>query len=119
MTNFRKKGTLDIPHTTRAEITKANNAIQGICKQAGTGGKEPDMKKGCLTSRAAFDIKIYVDQSFSFAQMNSRFKRAILVIETFFGHSASQAPVLVQLPKPNSSIRATIAFARREASIRP
>ena len=35
------------------------------------------------------------------------------------GHSAWQAPVLVQLPKPSSSILATIAFARRAPSTRP
>ena len=40
-------------------------------------------------------------------------------IEIFLGHSASQAPVLVQFPKPSSSILATIAFARRVASTRP
>jgi hypothetical protein len=35
---------------------------------------------------------------------NSLFRRAIWVMEIFLGHSASQAPVLVQLPNPNSSI---------------
>ena len=40
-------------------------------------------------------------------------------IEMLFGHSDSQAPVLVQLPNPSSSILATIAFARRAASIFP
>ncbi len=43
----------------------------------------------------------------------------MLARETDFGHSAAQAPVLVQLPKPNSSIFATIAFARRAASTLP
>lgn len=33
-----------------------------------------------------------------------------------FGHSASQAYVLVQLPKPSSSILATMFFARSAAS---
>ena len=37
----------------------------------------------------------------------------------FFGHSAAHAPVLVQLPKPSSSILATIAFTRRFASVLP
>ncbi len=43
----------------------------------------------------------------------------MLEIEIFFGHSASQAPVLVQLPKPSSSIFATIAFTRLAASTFP
>lgn len=34
----------------------------------------------------------------------SRFKRAILVSLISLGHSASQAPMLVQLPKPSASI---------------
>ena len=38
---------------------------------------------------------------------------------TCLGHSISQARVLVQLPKPSSSIFATIARARRAASGRP
>ena len=48
--------------------------------------------------------------------MKSRFKRAMLLIEIFFGHSASQARVFVQLPNPSSSIFDNIAFARRKAS---
>ena len=40
-------------------------------------------------------------------------------IEIDLGHSAWQAPVLVQLPKPSSSILATIALARRAPSTRP
>ena len=36
-----------------------------------------------------------------------------------FGHSASQAYVLVQLPKPNSSILATMFLTRSAASIWP
>ena len=40
-------------------------------------------------------------------------------IEMLFGHSDSQAPVLVQFPNPSSSILATMAFARRAASIFP
>ena len=51
--------------------------------------------------------------------MNSRFKRAMFVIDTPLGHSASQAPVFVQLPNPNSSILANIDFARRAASTFP
>ena len=45
--------------------------------------------------------------------------RAMLLSEMFFGHSAAQAPVLVQLPKPSSSILLTIAFTRFAASTRP
>ena len=40
-------------------------------------------------------------------------------MEICLGHSAWQAPVLVQLPKPSSSILATIALARRAPSTRP
>ena len=42
----------------------------------------------------------------------SLFMRAILDIEISLGHSASQLPVLVQLPKPSSSIWATILCTR-------
>ncbi len=38
---------------------------------------------------------------------------------SLFGHTASQARVLVQLPKPNSSIFAIMALARLAASGRP
>lgn len=51
--------------------------------------------------------------------MKSRFKRAMLLMEMFFGHSASQARVFVQLPNPSSSILESIAFARRAASTLP
>ncbi len=51
--------------------------------------------------------------------MNSRLRRAMFANETDLGHSAAQAPVLVQLPKPNSSILATIALARAAASTLP
>ena len=43
----------------------------------------------------------------------------MLAMVSHFGHTASQARVLVQLPKPSSSILATIALARRAASTRP
>jgi len=45
----------------------------------------------------------------SLAPRNSLFIRAIFDTEIFLGHSASQAYVLVQFPKPSSSIFATIA----------
>ncbi len=59
------------------------------------------------------------NQSFSFAQINSRFRRAMCVSETPLGHSAAQAPVLVQLPKPSSSIFESMALARAAASTLP
>lgn len=58
-------------------------------------------------------------QSASFALMNSRLRRAMLAIVSFLGQTASQARVLVQLPKPSSSILATMALARLAASGRP
>src|SRR6201996_2190542 len=42
--------------------------------------------------------------------------REMLVILISLGHSASQAPVLVQLPKPSSSICATMACTRLQRS---
>jgi len=57
--------------------------------------------------------------SFAVANKNSLFIRAMCAIEIPLGHSTSQAPVLVQLPNPNSSILATIAFALLEASTLP
>ena len=57
--------------------------------------------------------------SLHFALMNSRFRRAMLLNEMFFGHSAAHAPVLVQLPNPSSSIFLTIARARRRRSTWP
>src|ERR1700744_2566509 len=42
--------------------------------------------------------------------------RLMLVKLISLGHSASQAPVLVQLPKPSSSIWATIACTRLQRS---
>ncbi len=59
------------------------------------------------------------DQSSNLADRNSRFRRAMCAIEIDLGHSAWQAPVLVQLPKPSSSILATMALARRAPSTRP
>src|SRR6185437_758371 len=41
----------------------------------------------------------------------SLLRRAILATEIFFGHSASQALVLVQCPKPSSSMALSIATA--------
>src|SRR6056297_890125 len=43
----------------------------------------------------------------------------MLVRSIPLGHSASQAPVLVQFPKPSASILATIFLARSLASICP
>ena len=49
----------------------------------------------------------------------SRFIRAIFVSLISLGHSASQAPVLVQLPNPSLSISATIFFTLSLASTCP
>jgi len=57
--------------------------------------------------------------SLNLAARNSLFKRAICSTEIPLGHSISQALVLVQLPKPSSSIFATIARALLAASGRP
>ena len=54
-------------------------------------------------------VRGYGYQSASFAFMNSRLRRAMLAIDSFLGHTASQARVLVQLPKPSSSIFITMA----------
>ena len=43
----------------------------------------------------------------------------MLAIDSFLGHTASQARVLVQLPKPSSSIFAIMFLARLAASGRP
>ena len=59
------------------------------------------------------------DQSFTLATIYSRFIRAIFSNEMPFGHSISQAPVLVQLPKPSLSICSTIFNTRRVASTLP
>src|SRR5690625_5831559 len=45
--------------------------------------------------------------------------RAMLSNEISFGHSTSQAPVLVQFPKPSASICATMFCTRLEASTLP
>ena len=51
-------------------------------------------------------------QSANLAFSNSRLRRAMLLRGTFLGHSAAHAPVLVQLPKPSSSILRTMARAQ-------
>ena len=43
--------------------------------------------------------------------------RAMLLIEVFFGHSASQARVLVQLPNPSSSIFDQHSFCRLKSGL--
>src|ERR1700740_1340659 len=45
--------------------------------------------------------------------------RPMLVRDISLGRSASQAPVLVQLPKPSSSICATIFCTRLQRSVWP
>ena len=76
-------------------------------------------KRGCKSSLLNKNRVRIIYQSPNFAFINSRFKRAILLIEMHLGHSASQARVLVQLPNPSSSILATIDFTRRAASACP
>ncbi len=65
-----------------------------------------------------FRLKYLVINSYSenFAFRNSRLRRAMWSMEIPLGHSISQARVLVQLPKPSSSIFATIFLALRAAS---
>ena len=66
-----------------------------------------------------FKTLCVIFQSLILALRNSRFKRAICAMDMFLGHSCSQAPVLVQLPNPSSSILATIDLARLAASTFP
>ena len=68
-----------------------------------------------------FRLKYSVINSYSenFALRNSRLRRAMWSMEIPLGHSISQARVLVQLPKPSSSIFATIFLALLAASGRP
>src|SRR5690606_41233468 len=55
----------------------------------------------------------------SLAVRYSRFLRAIFVSLIPTGHSAAQAPVFVQLPKPSASIWSTMACARLYRSVWP
>src|SRR6056297_2868155 len=60
-----------------------------------------------------------MNQSFSSVKEALRYSllsRAMCSSDIPLGHSASQAPVLVQLPKPSSSILATMFSALRLAS---
>src|SRR6202008_2158847 len=54
-----------------------------------------------------------------FAAKYSLFMRAIFSREISLGHSTSQAPVLVQLPNPSSSICATMFITRVSFSTFP
>src|SRR5680860_1910225 len=56
---------------------------------------------------------------FRLAFTYSLFIRAIFLREISLGHSTSQAPVFVQLPKPSASICFTIWATRSPASIFP
>src|SRR5690606_19585571 len=53
------------------------------------------------------------------ADIYSRFIRAMFSKEIPLGHSTSQAPVLVQFPKPSRSIASTMFNTRSTASTRP
>ncbi len=72
-------------------------------------------RPACCAGRA-IGYREGMNQSLSLALINSRLRRAMLLRGTFLGHSAAQAPVLVQLPNPSSSMRATILRARRARS---
>ena len=63
-------------------------AAGGRRKSPGAARCGPGLGCVCLGGRR---------QSASLALMNSRFRRAMLAIDSFLGHSASQARVLVQL----------------------
>ena len=76
-------------------------------------------KKKADFFESAFFYVIKVDYSENFALRNSRFRRAMWATVMPLGHSSSHARVLVQLPKPSSSILATIARALVAASGRP
>src|ERR1043165_4526078 len=60
-----------------------------------------------------------MNYDFMFATKYSRFMRAMFSREMPFGHSISQAPVLVQFPKPSASIWLTMFFTRAVASTCP
>ncbi len=66
-----------------------------------------------MKSSGGLFVRLYADYSEHLALMNSRLRRAILLRGMLLGHSAAHAPVLVQLPKPSSSILRTMARARR------
>ena len=63
------------------------------------------------------DSRVKIDYNLAFKY--SLFILAIFVIEIPFGHSTSHAPVLVQLPKPSSSICLTILSTLSLASTFP
>ncbi len=75
-------------------------------------------QKTSLIGKEVFEkceiIKIY--SAVKPADRYSLFKRAMLVTEIAFGHSASHAYVLVQLPNPSLSICATMLNTRFLAS---
>ena len=67
------------------------------------------------TNRQIDKLSNYLMLAFKY----SRLRRAIFSSEIPLGHSTSQAPVLVQLPKPSCSIWFTIFSTRSVASTRP
>ena len=81
--------------------------------RAGRTKKEADLKCQPLYHMCS---KYYSE---NLALRNSLLRRAMCSTEIPLGHSISQARVLVQLPKPSSSILATIALALLAASGRP
>src|SRR5690606_706506 len=72
-----------------------------------------------FVGRQACTEVVYLYYPFILALKNSLFIRAMFSREIPFGHSTSQAPVLVQFPNPSRSIWATIFFTRSVASTLP
>ena len=71
---------------------------------------------GVTITNNSFVINLLKFYPFKLAFKYSRFIRAMFSNEIPFGHSTSQAPVLVQLPKPSSSICLTMFNTRSVAS---
>ena len=96
----------------RNSQNRGQDTTYKICRQVADGIFSKETSILCYEEHVA-------NQSASLALINSRLRRATLAMVSFLGHTASQARVLVQLPKPSSSILATIALARLAASTRP
>ena len=88
-------------------------------QKAGAAPKTQPAAASPCSGEAAAGVWAGVPYSANLALRYSRLRRAMLLRGTFLGHSAAQAPVLVQLPKPSSSILATMARARRLRSTWP
>ena len=73
----------------------------------------------CTNKTSQQAAKVNSFYPFRFATKYSLFMRAIFSREIPLGHSTSQAPVLVQFPKPSSSICLTMFSTRSVASTCP